>query len=175
MTLRSRPERLPEGIESRAKTRELGPADLSELEGLVVMASFPPDQPVPADAAGSPHVQRWLESWPNGGGLGVVALREGRIVGAALARTVEPPLLSEDSGVASPEVLVAVEPSSRGGGVGRQLLEELAQDARDRGLEALVLAVSDRNPAIELYRSVGFQFVSYTKDGRSIMRLPLGE
>jgi ribosomal-protein-alanine N-acetyltransferase len=53
---------------------------------------------------------------------------------------------------------VAVDPSQRGRGVGRQLLERGAHLLRAAGCSALFLEVHERNaPALALYRATGWQ------------------
>lgn len=74
----------------------------------------------------------------------------GEVVGFALARAVagEAELL-----------LLAVARSARGRGVGRRLVERFLADARRRGADDLHLEVRDGNPAIGLYRRLGFKEV----------------
>ncbi len=54
-------------------------------------------------------------------------------------------------------LLIAVKPEFRGHGLGRKLLEKLAQDARSRGSERLFLEMRCNNPAERLYRDFGFE------------------
>ena len=53
-------------------------------------------------------------------------------------------------------LLIAVEPDSRGRGVGRQLLEEFMQHAKASGATRLHLEVRDGNPAVSIYQQAGF-------------------
>ena len=53
-------------------------------------------------------------------------------------------------------LLLAVAPSWRGRGIGRALLGQFADDARDRGAHRLHLEVRDGNPAVQMYRLAGF-------------------
>lgn len=53
-------------------------------------------------------------------------------------------------------LLIAVEPNSRGRGVGRQLLEEFMQRAKSAGAVRLHLEVRDGNPAVAIYQKAGF-------------------
>ncbi len=55
-------------------------------------------------------------------------------------------------------VAIAVEPASRGVGIGRALLRVAVEAARERGHRAVTLHVSTGNgPALELYTSEGFR------------------
>ena len=60
-------------------------------------------------------------------------------------------------------LLVAVMPSARRRGVGRALLETLADHARTRDVRRLFLEMRDGNPAEKLYRRLGFTVVGRRK------------
>jgi [ribosomal protein S18]-alanine N-acetyltransferase len=53
---------------------------------------------------------------------------------------------------------IYVAPEQRGRGIGRQLLERFAADARAQGLARLALGVKPDNPARRLYERAGFRF-----------------
>ena len=61
-------------------------------------------------------------------------------------------------------LLVAVLPAARGRGIGRALLDQLAQQARERDVRRLFLEMRDGNPAEKLYRRFGFRVVGRRKD-----------
>lgn len=86
--------------------------------------------------------------------LTIASLR-GVIVGFALARTVvdEAELL-----------LLAVDPDSQGGGVGRALLDRFIIDSRSMGARHIHLEVRDGNDAIQLYRHTGFELIGRRRD-----------
>ena len=54
-------------------------------------------------------------------------------------------------------LLLAVEPTQQGHGIGQALLNEFVSSARARGTSRLHLEVRDGNPAIGLYSSAGFR------------------
>jgi ribosomal-protein-alanine N-acetyltransferase len=54
-------------------------------------------------------------------------------------------------------LLLAVSPTSRRRGVGRRLLEHFVERAISDGATRVHLEVRDGNPAIEMYRSAGFE------------------
>jgi ribosomal-protein-alanine N-acetyltransferase len=53
-------------------------------------------------------------------------------------------------------LLIAVDPDRQGRGAGGALLQHFIADARARGAHRLHLEVRDGNPAVELYRALGF-------------------
>jgi GNAT superfamily N-acetyltransferase len=128
------------------------------------MATFPPDEQLPPDALEMPHARRWLDGW--GDELGFVWEADGRVLGAAWARVVEPVLARDDSGRALPEVIVSVAEEARGTGIGRRLMEALMRSARAAGHAGLTLTVSERNPvALRLYEGLGFKSLGRTPTG----------
>jgi ribosomal-protein-alanine N-acetyltransferase len=61
-------------------------------------------------------------------------------------------------------LLVAVMPHHRGRGLGETLIRRAIGGARSRGAERLFLETRDNNPAIHLYRSIGFQAIGIRKE-----------
>ncbi|MWV28471.1 GNAT family N-acetyltransferase [Aurantiacibacter rhizosphaerae] len=60
-------------------------------------------------------------------------------------------------------LLIAVLPSSRGMGVGKQLLAEVIERARARSVSRMFLEMRDGNPAEHLYRRFGFEKIGHRK------------
>ncbi|WP_338243945.1 GNAT family N-acetyltransferase [Aurantiacibacter hainanensis] len=54
-------------------------------------------------------------------------------------------------------LLIAVIPAVRGTGVGRELLNEVIERAKDRSVNRIFLEMRDGNPAEHLYRRFGFE------------------
>ena len=105
------------------------------------------------------EAQRLLAQWGRRGDRAVIAEDEasGRKIGAAWFRL----WTAEDHsyGYVSPsipEIAMAIEPASRGHGVGRALLRALIDAARVAGFPALSLSVSPENHARQLYEDLGF-------------------
>lgn len=92
------------------------------------------------------------------GDVGVVAEDETRQPrGAAwfrLLSTDNPGYVFIDESI--PEVSIAVLGSSRGRGIGTELLSTLLEKAADAGFQALSLSVSKDNPALQLYEKLEF-------------------
>ena len=106
-------------------------------------------------------VYRYVSGWGRRGDAGVIAIDAGFPVGAAwyrLFKEAEPGYGFVDE--QTPELAVAVVPSRRGRGLGRELLTALMERARRDGFESLSLSVEHDNPAIGLYENLGFQKVA---------------
>lgn len=99
------------------------------------------------------------EAWTRGQCAGIMsfpgvwltlARRDGQPAGFALARVVadEAELL-----------LLAVPPDQRRSGVGRRMLQAVAEEARVRGAAQLHLEMREGNPALHLYDAAGFRQV----------------
>ncbi|MCT2558303.1 GNAT family N-acetyltransferase [Tsuneonella sp. YG55] len=61
-------------------------------------------------------------------------------------------------------LLVAVIPTARGRGLGTLLISQAIEDARARHAERLFLEARHNNPAIGLYRKLGFEPVGSRRD-----------
>lgn len=97
------------------------------------------------------------EAWTRGQCAGILVLSgvwlllarvDGRAAGFALARVV----LDE-----AELLLLAVPPSERRAGVGRMVLDAVADEARARGAVQLHLEMREGNPAYHLYCGAGFR------------------
>jgi GNAT superfamily N-acetyltransferase len=143
------------------KRRAATPNDLPFLEQMLFEAFFwdtavqrPPFEVFRA----IPEASKLLAGWGRRGDYGVIA-EEGEIpLGAAWFR-----LWSADDhsyGFVSPlipELAIAVSPSARSKGIGRSLLIDLIDIARNEGFPGLSLSVSPSNRARELYERAGFR------------------
>ena len=116
------------------------------------------------------ELAHYVTGWPRSNDLGVVATTEVP-VGAAWSRcfTVEDPgygFVAPDV----PELSIAVAEEWRGRGVGRLLLVGLFHRARNAGHDRISLSVEPDNPAIYLYRSLGFEPVGGSGGAMTLVR-----
>ena len=118
-----------------------------------------------------PELAHYVTGWPRSGDVGVMAETDVP-VGAAWSRcfTVDDPGYGfVDPDV--PELSIAVAQRWRGMGVGRLLLTELIDGARQAGHERLSLSVEPDNPAVKLYRSLGFEPVGSSGGAETLLRV----
>lgn len=103
-----------------------------------------------------PELARYAVDWGRTGDLGCVALDDQQPLGAAWIRLWP----DEDKGYGwiedgIPELAIAVIPTHRGQGIGTELLRTLLAMAQ-RMYPAISLSVRSDNPAISLYKRLGF-------------------
>lgn len=113
---------------------------------------------------------RYIAGWMRPGDAGFVAVDgTGTPIGATWYRVfprTEPGF--GYVGTAVPELIIGVRPIWRAHGVGRALLQRIAEHARDAGHARLSLSVEHGNFAVTLYRDEGFAVVS-TGEARDTM------
>jgi len=148
------------------------PADEGDLEhvkwALYTAVTWDPEGRVPPFEVTIDHPQLALyhRDWMRPGDVGVVAEREGTVVGVAFCRL----FTADDHGHGyvddeTPEIAVAVAEGHRGDGLGRRLLDELAKAAREAGFVRLSLSVDTKNPARRLYTRLGYRTISDDDSG----------
>jgi GNAT superfamily N-acetyltransferase len=116
-------------------------------------------------------VYRYVQNWGRPGDAGVVALQGPHPAGAAWYRLLDeraPGFGFVDE--RTPELTVAVVPSRRGHGVGREMLTALLEQARADGYDAVSLSAAAEQTAY--YGRLGFEAVRETPYAVT-MRLPL--
>lgn len=157
--------------------RPAAPSDGAFLADMVVEAANwrqGAARPRP-DVLADPVSRGYIAGWQRPADRGVVAVDEGgRPVGAAWYRLFSVEQRAHGfiaTGV--PELIIGVRPLWRAQGVGRALLQGLAEVARSAGFARLTLSVEHGNFAGVLYRSEGFAVVE-TVGGRDTMVRVLG-
>jgi len=112
---------------------------------------------------------RYVDNWGRPGDVAVIAHDTGNRVGAAWLRRFTP---SEPGygfvDEATPELSIAVVPSQRSRGLGRELIEALIEDAREAGYAQVSLSVEQDSPAVGFYERYGFDVVG-EQDGGLVM------
>lgn len=149
--------------------RAARPDDLEWVKwALFTAVAWNPDRqlPPPEVTVEHPELARYHRGWGRPGDLGVIAERGGHVVGVAVCRL----FTDDDHGHGyvdpeTPELAVAVREDVRGGGLGRRLLNALADEARAAGFTRLSLSVDAGNPARRLYERLGYRRVSADDDG----------
>lgn len=151
----------------------LGLDDLDAVQKALYLAvswSNPPNIPDLATAMAHPEVVSYHQGWGRAGDIGVKAMDGEVLVGAAFAR-----LFTDDNhghgyvDEETPELGIGVAKGHRGQGIGRKLMDALAELARTEGFPRLSLSVNNPNPAKRLYQSFGYTLVS--DDGESSVML----
>ena len=149
-------------------------ADVGFLTAMLgeAVAWRPEDRAPSADEVlARPELAHYVTGWPRSGDVGVMAETDVP-VGAAWSRcfTVDDPGYGfVDPDV--PELSIAVAQRWRGMGVGRLLLTELIDSAGQAGHERLSLSVEPDNPAVKLYRSLGFEPVGSSGGAETLLRV----
>ena len=125
----------------------------------------------PREMVHQPELSRYVQDWGQPTDLGFLAVevRTHKPVGAAWLRL----LTGENkgygyTGVGTPELSIAVLPEYRRRGIGFRLLKALLHTA-EALFPAVSLSVSPENPAVALYRRLGFEVVS-ERDAALTMR-----
>lgn len=125
----------------------------------------------PREIIYEPKLARYVKDWGVPGDYGLVALVQEtqQPVGATWLRL----LVGEEGGYGyvddqTPELNIAVLPEYRGKGFGTALLKQLLTTAREN-FPAVSLSVSPTNPAMELYKRLGFEVVG--ESGTSLIML----
>jgi ribosomal protein S18 acetylase RimI-like enzyme len=112
-----------------------------------------------------PDIAKYAENWGRTGDIGLKAIENGVVAGAAWLR-----LIHGYGHVADdiPELTMAVLPGYRGRGIGTALLSTLI-DAAARSYPGISLSVVGENPAMVLYSRMGFEIIR--SDGASYTML----
>ena len=123
---------------------QLAPGGSSELDSVIEIMN-------------SAFDERFGEAWTRSQCAGILPMPgvrlvvaqfgDGRPAGFALHRTI-----SDEAEL----LLLAVSPEFRRRGIGRMLLDQFLDHARDRGVSRVHLEVREGNPAVIMYRSAGF-------------------
>jgi len=118
-------------------------------------------------------LERYVAGWGRRGDTALVAIDQFQPIGAAWYRLfpADGPgygFLDEET----PELTIAVVPSRRGKGLGKELLEALLAQAKAEGYKQISLSVEADNPALRLYEQHGFSKVG-ERAGAWVMRAQL--
>ena len=148
---------------------------LSEFLYLGIYNS-PGNPPLPRSIIELPELAKYYRGFGAPGEIAVTAEDAGVIVGIAWLRFFG----AENKGYgyydeSTPELSVSVKPEYRGRGVGGEMLARLEQAAADNGAAAISLSVNTDNPAVRLYRRMGYKVVLYDNVDTYLMVKMLGK
>jgi GNAT superfamily N-acetyltransferase len=120
----------------------------------------------------SGHIRHYFDVRPDRGDFGFVAERDGLAVGVAWVLFFD----ASDPGFGFiadgiPELSVTVWSGYRGEGVGRSLILAALDHALACGVRRVGLSVEAHNPAVFLYRSLGFERAEGAADGTYVVEL----
>ncbi|MGK7952585.1 MAG: N-acetyltransferase family protein [Xenococcaceae cyanobacterium] len=123
----------------------------------------PPDTtPLPKEIIFQPQLAKYVQNWGLDEDRGLIAVLEDSqtLVGAVWLRIFK----SSNPGYGyiddhTPELSIAVLPQYRDQGIGTKLLTELFSQVRNQ-YSAVSLSVSSNNPALRLYRRLGFEVIN---------------
>ena len=153
--------------------RELTAADAGILlEASLINLNWPGPRYTVDDVVSTPAFAHYAWLDPDRGDYGVVVERADGWLGVAWVLFL--PAESPGYGFVAPhigEVSIAVQAGFRGAGLGRELLGDLLDAARLRGLAGLSLSVEAGNPARHLYDSMGFVDVPGAAAGTMLVTL----
>ncbi len=152
---------LPAGVHIRPAT----PDDQTVISDMQYEALFVPNgaEPLPRSIVDEPNIRPYhAEFGASPGDIGRIARDDsGAPTGAAWVRQVEGYGFVDH---ATPELSVAVVAGHRGAGVGTALLESLLA-----AVPRVSLSVDTRNPAMALYRRIGFELVRIDGEHTAVM------
>ncbi|SRR5579883_2275711 len=143
-------------------------SDLDFLLQMLLEAAFHPmaARPDSKDARNDPRLSQWIAGFgERKGDIGLIANNGNESIGAAWCRLFSPTKIIGNVGYCGPDIpclAIAVDPKYRAQGIGTQLLETLYREVKANNFAALSLAVGETNPAMSLYKRLGYREVNRT-------------
>lgn len=154
--------------------RPMRAGETERLKDFLYEAIFIPEGATPPDQSilQLPELKVYVEDFGlHTGDTAYVAERNGRLIGAAWARIMHDYGHIDDD---TPSLSIALYPAERGLGIGTGLLQALLTDLRNCGVGRVSLSVQKANPAVRMYRRLGFTVHSESQEAY-IMVLPLDD
>ena len=143
--------------------REIAKTEYPLLEEFLYNAIFIPEgeEYPPRGIIFEPEIYIYIKDFGADTDCGVVAEQDGKIVGAAWTRIIPAYGHINDE---TPELAISVLPEHRGHGVGAMLLTRLFELLRERGYTRTSLSVQKDNPAVRLYKRLGYEITDEKLD-----------
>ena len=163
-------------LSSSVVIRPISKSKIPLLKEFLYLAIFipPGGDPFPRELLNSPMLSKAYEKWGRDGDTALVAINNKTkeiigIVWARLFRKNDPSYGFVDE--KTPDMAIAVKAEYRGKGIGTQLLKNLIITLKGNGFNAISLSVEERNPALRLYKRLGFEIIKHEKGESPIMLL----
>ena len=136
--------------------RQIESEEYPVLEDFLYHAIFLPPgaEPVPREIIYEPEIYVYVKDFGIKDDLGVVAVLDGKIVGAAWTRIIPAYGHIDDK---TPELAISVLPGHRGKGIGSGMMKMLFDLLREHGYERTSLSVQKDNPAVRFYKRLGYE------------------
>lgn len=116
---------------------------------------------LPRTIVEQPEIKVYIENFGKRDDHCLVALDEDAIVGAAWTRILSGPVKGFGNiDGQTPEFAISVLKEHRGKGIGTRLMLEMLRLLKEKGYSQASLAVQKDNPAVAMYRKVGFSVVN---------------
>ena len=139
--------------------RKIKESEINQLEGFLYDALFVPEGalPFPFDIIYKPELQVYLKCFGNeSSDICIVADFDGELVGAVWGR------IMNDYGHIdneTPSLCISIKEGYRGKGIGSKLLENIADNFREKGYKRLSLSCQKANRAVSLYKRHGYEVI----------------
>lgn len=146
------------------KIRVMEPSDFPCLGEFLYQGIFVPqgENPPLRSVINEPEINIYLKDFgQKPGDIGVVAEQNGQIIGAAWTRIIRGFGFIDEN---TPELVISIFPEFRGLGTGTKLLKKLFKLLKDRGYEQTSLSLDRRNPALSLYKKLGYKIIERKTD-----------
>ncbi|NQU87248.1 MAG: GNAT family N-acetyltransferase [Mariniphaga sp.] len=144
------------------KFTEAAKKDLPFLRDMLYEAIFVAEgeDPYPRKILDLPAISKYIDNWKKEGDIGILAYLNNIAIGAIWGRIFS----NENKGygfVAEniPEMSMAIKSEYRNQGIGTELLVNFFKIAKHAGYNAISLSVDQKNPAVRLYKKMGFKIV----------------
>lgn len=144
--------------------REMQAQEYPLLRRFLHQAIYLPEgiEPPPLSVVDCPALRVYIENFGDSEqDRALAAQADGAVVGAIWAR-----IMSDYGHLdnTTPSLALSVCPAYRGAGIGTALLEGMMAALRKAGCKRVSLSVQKVNPAVRLYRRVGFETVAETAE-----------
>lgn len=147
-----------------AKVRIFRTPDRACLPEFLYQAIFIPEgvEAPPRSIINDPKIFAYIKDFSTqSGDLGVVAEQNGQIIGAAWTRIIH---AYGHINAETPELAISILPEFRGYGIGTKLLKKLFIVLRANGYVWTSLSVQKDNPAVRLYKRLGYRITEEKLD-----------